>query len=706
MALSILVLGLVLTVTAVFYIHDEEGHKELVALCNNIKFIMEKRLDQHAAILESGAAFFKASDTVTRNDWKIFVASENIDKHLPGIQGTGFSLIVPKAELPRHIQQMQNEGFPEYAIKPAGDRSLYSSVIYLEPFSLRNQRAFGYDMLTEQIRRNAMEMARDSNMAVLSGKLTLMQETDKDLQTGTLMYMPVYRNGMPVSTVAQRRAAIRGWVFSPYRIKNLMQGILGSWDSTMSKGIQLKIYDDSISLSTLLFDSQLNEPLKKKVTPSYIHTLPITFNGKKWILVFTQHQAFGFFNNFNIFFILICGILISLALFFLLFIPSLTAEKRAFNLAGVLTIELEKSTRQYRELSYQLEGIFDHVPGLLFYKDKANNYVRVNKYIADAHGQSKEMLEGKNLAELYPKQEAERYYADDLEVIDSGIAKLNIEENWSAGKDIKWVSTSKIPFRNDAGEVIGVIGMSLDITERRLQEEQLKKFMILLQKSNEDLEQFAYLASHDLQEPLRMITSFLTMLNEKYSAVIDDDGKKFIHFAVDGAKRMRLIIQDLLEFSRISRSNYQAEQVDTNEVVNDIKFILKIPVEEKKAIIRSDKLPVIQFYKVPLRQIFQNLIENALKYNKEGIPPEIDIAAQEFDDHWQFSVADNGIGIDEAYFDQIFVLFKRLHNKDEYSGNGIGLAASKKFIEYKGGKIWVESGKGSIFYFTVPKKLD
>jgi light-regulated signal transduction histidine kinase (bacteriophytochrome) len=272
-----------------------------------------------------------------------------------------------------------------------------------------------------------------------------------------------------------------------------------------------------------------------------------------------------------------------------------------------------------------------------------------------------------------------------------------------------------MPIKDDKGKIVGLLGIGRDITERKVAEEKIKnvnneleKYVQQLLISNAELEQFAYVASHDLQEPLRMITSFLTQLEKKYNDVLDERGKQYIYFAVDGAKRMRQIILDLLEFSRIGRAEDKMELLDLNELVNEILILHRKQIKEKKAVISINNLPKLITSKNYMRQVFQNLISNCLKYTstQDGIIPEISISAESFENHWQFSIADNGIGIDPQYFDKIFIIFQRLHNKDEYSGTGIGLAITKKIIENLGGNIWVKSeeGKGSTFYFTIAKQ--
>ena len=215
------------------------------------------------------------------------------------------------------------------------------------------------------------------------------------------------------------------------------------------------------------------------------------------------------------------------------------------------------------------------------------------------------------------------------------------------------------------------------------------------------------MASHDLQEPLRMVTSFLTQLEKKYGDVLDKKGLLYIDFAVDGAKRMRQIILDLLEFSRVGRTEDKLEAVDINDVLDDVKHLYRKKISDRKVNIIAQNLPVIEAPKSPVRQVFQNLISNAIKYSKEGVSPEININYNESEDFWKFTIQDNGIGIEQEYFDRIFVIFQRLHRREEYSGTGMGLAVTKKIIENLGGKIWLESeeNEGTKFHFTISKNI-
>jgi PAS domain S-box-containing protein len=266
--------------------------------------------------------------------------------------------------------------------------------------------------------------------------------------------------------------------------------------------------------------------------------------------------------------------------------------------------------------------------------------------------------------------------------------------------------------RDENGQATRLIGAVQDISVRKQQEEKLKQLNRELEKklrelaiSNAELEQFAYVASHDLQEPLRMVTSFLTQLEKKYSDKLDDKAHQYIHFATDGAFRMRQIILDLLEFSRVGRSEDKIEPIALTSVVEEIVLLYRKKIEETKAQINWDELPVIKAQKTPVRQLFQNLLSNALKYVDSTQKPVVNLYVEDLGNEWQFAIQDNGIGIAPEFHDKIFIIFQRLHNREAYSGTGMGLAICKKIIDNLGGKIWVKSeeGKGSTFYFTLPK---
>jgi len=252
------------------------------------------------------------------------------------------------------------------------------------------------------------------------------------------------------------------------------------------------------------------------------------------------------------------------------------------------------------------------------------------------------------------------------------------------------------PLRDPRGAVIGLTCVALDITERKHVEENLRL-------SNVELEQFAYVASHDLQEPLRVISGFLQLLQHRYAGRLDPDADEYIRFAVDGAGRMRNLIRDLLEYSRVGRRGQPFAAADCNAIVQTVISNLQPAIAEKRGRVTCDPLPVIHGDATELTQLFQNLIANAIKFHGPQ-PPEVCLTAQRCGNEWTFRVRDNGIGIDPKNFQRVFVIFQRLHTLEEYSGTGIGLALCRKIVERHGGRIWVESslGHGATFHFTLP----
>ena len=243
----------------------------------------------------------------------------------------------------------------------------------------------------------------------------------------------------------------------------------------------------------------------------------------------------------------------------------------------------------------------------------------------------------------------------------------------------------------------------IDITERKRVEEALQKTAAELARSNVELEQFAYVASHDLQEPLRMVSSYTQLLAKRYGDLLDQDAREFIDYAVDGATRMQRLINDLLTYSRVATRGKPLEAMDSHAALGEAINNLGASIEENHAIVTTDDLPMVKADYSQLVQVFQNLVGNAIKFRGED-PPHVHVSACRDGEKWVFSVSDNGIGIAPEYYDQIFQIFQRLHGADRYPGTGIGLALCKRIAERHGGTIWVESepDKGSVFYFTVP----
>ncbi|HNY11046.1 MAG TPA: CHASE domain-containing protein [Candidatus Wallbacteria bacterium] len=477
-ALALLAAGLIVTLLIARYVKknvESHARREFEFTCNEICLNISDRLAACAQILRSGAALFEASTDVTRAEWKAFTDRLRVEHHLPGIQGIGFSLLIPRNQLARHVQEICAQGFADYQVKPVGDRDVYTSIIYLEPFKDRNLRAFGYDMFSEPVRRAAMERARDENASALSGKVVLTQETDKNIQAGTLMYAPVYRHGMSCETVLQRREALLGWTFSPYRMTDLMHGTLRDWSLKQKDlHIYLQVYDgDTLSVDTLLYDSRSAEG-EAAVSP-VLFTLdtPVRFAGRRWTLSFTQFGSLASIAEYDrVLLVLSGGAVISLLIFVLAFLL-LNMQANARRMAEQLTVELRDSEGMQRLL---LDSLAEAVYGI----DMSGNCTFCNNTCLRLLGhKSADELIGRNMhwqihskhsdGTPLPLEECRIFRA-----FHDGVGThVDDEVLWrSDGASFPVEYWSYPIFRE--GIVIGAVVTFVDITERKLSEQQLK----------------------------------------------------------------------------------------------------------------------------------------------------------------------------------------------------------------------------------------
>jgi PAS domain S-box-containing protein len=261
----------------------------------------------------------------------------------------------------------------------------------------------------------------------------------------------------------------------------------------------------------------------------------------------------------------------------------------------------------------------------------------------------------------------------------------------------RWFVARAVAVRENDGGAVKWFGSCTDIDEQ-------KRFQEDLQRANYDLEQFAFSASHDLQEPLRSIKIYSELLSRRHGNLINEEAKTFLRFVQDGATRMEMLVRDLLSYTKASLVEYTTENVDANEVLDTTLANLAGAISEAGATVTSEELPTLSIHDLHLQQLFQNIIGNAIKYRSPDRSPAVRVSARRLNGFWTFAIADNGIGIEPQYRENIFGLFKRLHTVDEYSGTGIGLAICRRIVERYGGRIWAESepGKGSTFRFTIP----
>ena len=399
----------------------------------------------------------------------------------------------------------------------------------------------------------------------------------------------------------------------------------------------------------------------------------------------------------------------------------------ALVIAGLLILrDLAARHRAEEALAQEhnlLSSIINAIPNHVYVKDAKGRFILDNTAHRHFLGLEETVsVEGRTDFDFFAKSVAAKFDADDHQVIQSGEPILGLEEQSlpDAGEQREtWLETNKVPLRDTDGKIVGLVGVSSDISARKLDEEKLRHFAEQLERSNTELQDFASVASHDLQEPLRKIQAFGDRLKVKCGPMLGAQGLDYLARMQNAAQRMQVLIQDLLKLSRVTSRAQPFQPCDLAEVVRQVLTDLEIAVEQSGARVEVGELPAIDADPLQMRQLFQNLIANALKFHKPGETPEVVIAARVFEvqEHLvkgalpgervcQIRVADNGIGFDAKFAEQIFVVFQRLHTREEYEGTGIGLAVCRKITDRHGGSIVAKSaeGEGANFFITLPVK--
>ncbi len=576
MAKVILGLALALTAAAWWFSHQTvqtSAQERFEFRTQEIETAVVQRMQGYETVLWSGVGIMDSSDEVQRQEWAEYVTTLNLDSRWPGIQGIGWAVPVDPDDLADHEAAIRAEGFPDYGVHPAGPRDEYTAIVYLEPFDWRNQRAFGYDMWSNVERRAAMSRARDTGAAATSSMITLVQETDEDVQQGFLTYVPVYEGGQTPPTTAERRQALLGWVYAPFRMNDLMDGILGSKINT----VDFEIFDGrGADPDRLLYDSDpevaatADEDLQRQVT--------ILVQGRPWTMVFRPGGAFRVASESLPTFVAVAGLVIDALLFYV--ISSLgRLNQRARALAADRTAEL------------------------------------------------------------------------------------------------------------------------------RVTNEELQRQTAELQRSNDELRQFAHAASHDLQEPLRTMASYSSLVSSTYGDELGSEGQRWLGYITGGAKRLSSLLRDILQFSTLDGPDADHQPVDLNEVMETVARDLSPLVVAESAELQVGELPEVVGNPIQLQRLLANLIHNAVKYTRPGVAPVVAVGGVANDDGWRIHVRDNGIGIDPDLHDRIFEVFRRAGEPTERAGTGMGLAICRKIAHAHGGDIGVVStpGQGAEFWFSLPR---
>ncbi|MCI0746529.1 MAG: CHASE domain-containing protein [Verrucomicrobia subdivision 3 bacterium] len=720
--------GISLSLTLFFIVREAERSRERSDFERRADVpitAIKAAIDEHLSLMRSVASFYFSSREVDRDEFRGF--TENALARLSNsVQAIAWAPRVAAMQRTQHEAEVRNEGFSEYEIaeidaalqrRRAAPRAEYFPIQFVEPLSA-NRAMLGIDLAAETALSAAMARSVSRGDAVATPSLQASTGSGRLFR----IVIPVYTNRVTRVTLAERRKNLSGYAVAVVRAESLISVALSGLNRRQLGALSLNVVErgpGQVSLFT-------TENWRGVPSIDDLHSRQLDLTGRMLEVIAsptgaffsspTRWQSWAVLGASLTLTFLVAGYMSAMwdrAAKIEQEVVERTAELARTNTS--LTEEIATRKRISDDLArerYLVDALMDTMPDHIYFKDHQSRFLRVNKAMAESFKlKSPQEAVGKTDFDFFTAEHAQRAFEDEKQILRTGKPVIGREEKetWPDGS-VTWVSTTKDALRDKAGQITGTFGISRDITARKKAEQALAEKNQELSRSNTELEQFAYVASHDLQEPLRMVASYTQLLSRRYKGRLDADADEFISYAVEGATRMQELINDLLAYSRVGTRGKPFAITDCNEVLKRTLANLKIAVEESRARIMHDPLPSVLGDPTQLTQLFQNLLSNAIKFRAQDTAPEIHIAVTSRLDEvgqpeWVLAFGDNGIGIEEKYFGRIFIIFQRLHTREQYAGTGIGLAVCKKIVERHGGRIWVEStpGKGSIFYLTLPR---
>ncbi len=645
---------------------------------------IEKRMIDYQQVLRGGLALFDATQNVDRAMWRTYINTLMLDENYPGIQGIGYAQWIAPQDKDLVEQEIRSEGFPDFTITPPGERDHYTSIIYLEPFDTRNQRAFGYDMYSEPTRRSAMELARDSGEASISGKVKLLQETATDVQAGFLMYLPLYHK--PVTQVEARREALRGFVYSPFRIGDLMHGILGLGSPELS----FEIYDGSAqNPDTLLYDSAAVNDDKHTHPHPQAHHLQrhhtFTIANHVWTIVYTSTPELEQITTTNQpLIIAIGGVAIDLLLFYIIISLS-NMRHRANQLA-------DKRMELLLERELHFKTITDTANDGIITSSATGAISYCNRAAEDILGYREKELLGKTVEQLFNRDAANECVNTALKkaAIDGNTDPIQIESLRKDGSTVP-LELSVAGWR--AGEQRYITTIVRDITERKRVDRMKNEFISTV--------------SHELRTPLTAIRGALGLVTGGVVGDINAKTHDLLSTAGRNCDRLTRLINDILDI----------EKIESGQMKFDFRNHLIAPLiqqaVEHNATVATESNVKLVVNRCPythvrvdadrFQQVITNLISNAIKFSPRG--GVITLCCLQTGDYLRISVQDQGPGVPKEFHDRIFQKFAQADSSDarQKGGTGLGLSIVKTIVERFGGQVgFTTTEGGSNFYIDLP----
>ncbi|HJE28706.1 MAG TPA: CHASE domain-containing protein [Pseudomonas nitrititolerans] len=669
---------------------DRAAEQQFELLVGKVTNAIEQRLIDHEQILFGAAGLFAASGEVSRAQWRAYVERQQLADRYPGIQGVGFSKVVRASERDAHEQSIRAEGFTDYRIQPEGERPVYMPIVYLEPFNDRNRAAFGYDMYAEPVRHQAMRQAASTGKSRISGKVILRQETHGKVQAGVLIYVPLYHPAMPLETVEQRMDALLGFAYSPYRMDDLMEGILGAADLNLS----LRIYSGPTQQAEqLLFASKEHAP----GDAAHSQDVQLSIYGGTWTLHMESLPAFesGFSANEGL--VAILGTGISLLLFFL--ISSLAfRQRRAEILAGQMTERIRENKRALQlseeRLSLALKGSNDGLWDLNLAADTFYASPRTWHMLGYQPGElqlSTRLWEQVLVAEDLPRTRAQLAQTM-LSRLDQFTSELRFRHK--DGRTVPVLVRGYIQ-RDAQGQPLRISGTSMDLTEHK-RIEQMKN-------------EFVSTVSHELRTPLTSISGALGLINGGALGEVPPAMQQMLEIAYRNSQRLGHLINDLLDMEKIAAGKmsfdmheHSLRQLLEEALASNQAFAAQLGVN---CVLREAVDVQVWVDASRLQQVLGNFLSNAIKYTPEGGEVSLHCSVPDAT-HVRISVTDQGPGIAAEFRARVFEKFAQADASDsrQKGGTGLGLAITKEFIERMGGKVGFDTaeGQGTTFWCELP----